>query len=489
MVLPRTASKPEMELEWKIPEKSNAIERDRARTYHEAFSALIGAPQPGAGAGRGPRRSDEVVERLQSPARGDLGRLLRGGPRRALASHGDPGRQGGELPAIPADAVERQPRATRTALPAPTRTRCKTPRSSRRTGRRISRAWTSCGRCGASIRACRAASTCTTGEGVRSERCPTRRPGCPARDGGRECCPPKGRSGRLRGPAGEGRGADRAGRGDLRIRRRAERREDLVGAVLEMHGAGLARIGEVLDEASRAGEEASGSCVDDGIVASLLLIHDLYPVPIDERVTRRSRRCRPYMESHGGDVELISLEDGVARIRLKGSCDGCPASSSTLELAIKTALDEAAPDLTGIEVEGLEQDLLNPVIVTGTPLPMAGEGAVGPNGASSMPPPSGASAWHEPQRRGRRAAGGPAGQGRRGGHSDRGRHGRGFAAGLSGFLSSPARGRSRTGSWTRACWSAPAASAATSCHGLAVLSTTRSFTSARSPCSLRGMRG
>ena len=42
MVLPRTACKPEMELEWKIPEKSNAIERDRARTYHEAYSALIG---------------------------------------------------------------------------------------------------------------------------------------------------------------------------------------------------------------------------------------------------------------------------------------------------------------------------------------------------------------------------------------------------------------------------------------------------------------
>ena len=42
MVLPRTASKPEMELEWKIPEKSNAIERDRARAYHEAYSALIG---------------------------------------------------------------------------------------------------------------------------------------------------------------------------------------------------------------------------------------------------------------------------------------------------------------------------------------------------------------------------------------------------------------------------------------------------------------
>ena len=42
MVLPKTASHPEIELEWKVPEKSNAIERDRARTYHQAYSALVG---------------------------------------------------------------------------------------------------------------------------------------------------------------------------------------------------------------------------------------------------------------------------------------------------------------------------------------------------------------------------------------------------------------------------------------------------------------
>ena len=41
MVLPRSPNMPEMELEWKVPEKSNAIERDRARTYHQAYSALI----------------------------------------------------------------------------------------------------------------------------------------------------------------------------------------------------------------------------------------------------------------------------------------------------------------------------------------------------------------------------------------------------------------------------------------------------------------
>ena len=42
MVLPKTDEPPEMEFEWKVPEKSNAIERDRARAYHEAYSAMIG---------------------------------------------------------------------------------------------------------------------------------------------------------------------------------------------------------------------------------------------------------------------------------------------------------------------------------------------------------------------------------------------------------------------------------------------------------------
>jgi hydrogenase large subunit len=41
MTLPKTGFMPEMDLEWKIPEKSNAIERDRARTYHQAYSALL----------------------------------------------------------------------------------------------------------------------------------------------------------------------------------------------------------------------------------------------------------------------------------------------------------------------------------------------------------------------------------------------------------------------------------------------------------------
>jgi Fe-S cluster biogenesis protein NfuA/nitrite reductase/ring-hydroxylating ferredoxin subunit len=136
-----------------------------------------------------------------------------------------------------------------------------------------------------------------------------------------------------------------------------EAAQDLVAAILEMHGAGLATIGGVLDEAGPAGEVAKAKLVADPVVASLLLIHDLYPVPLEQRVGEALEEVRPYMESHDGNVELLGVEDGVVRLRLAGSCDGCPASASTLELAIKEALEKAAPDLAGLEVEGLVEEM------------------------------------------------------------------------------------------------------------------------------------
>jgi len=156
-----------------------------------------------------------------------------------------------------------------------------------------------------------------------------------------------------------------------------EAAQELVAAVLELHGAGLARIGEVLDEAGPAGEQAKRKLLDDGVVSSLLLIHDLYPVPLEERVRGALDEVRPYLDSHGGDVELLGVEDGVVRLRLQGSCDGCPASASTLELAIKEALEKAAPDIAGLEVEGVVEtaapEPLGIWMELGAPSPAPGE--------------------------------------------------------------------------------------------------------------------
>ena len=142
--------------------------------------------------------------------------------------------------------------------------------------------------------------------------------------------------------------------------------EDLAASILELHGEGLERLLAELDGNQRL------RMADDGVVGSLLLIHGLHPVPLEERVSRALEEVRPYMKSHGGDVELVDIEDGVARLRLKGSCNGCGASSSTLELAVEKALQEAAPDLLGMDVEGAVESR-----ITGTPLPLAPAGTNG----------------------------------------------------------------------------------------------------------------
>ena len=128
--------------------------------------------------------------------------------------------------------------------------------------------------------------------------------------------------------------------------------DELVAAIMQLYGAGLERIVAALEAPGASAAEARDALVDDGVVASLLLIHGLYPVDLETRVNEALDSVRPYMASHGGDVELLGVEDGVARLRLAGHCDGCPASESTLELTIRRALEEAAPDLEGLEVEG-----------------------------------------------------------------------------------------------------------------------------------------
>jgi Fe-S cluster biogenesis protein NfuA/nitrite reductase/ring-hydroxylating ferredoxin subunit len=141
--------------------------------------------------------------------------------------------------------------------------------------------------------------------------------------------------------------------------------EQLAGALMDLYGEGLARIFEAIGE--EGSEALRARLVEDGVVASLMLIHDLYPVPLEERVQEGLDSVRPYMESHGGNVELLGIEDGIARLRLEGSCHGCAASASTLELAVEQALQATAPDLEGIDVEGVVEPP-----VGAFELPMAG---------------------------------------------------------------------------------------------------------------------
>jgi Fe-S cluster biogenesis protein NfuA/nitrite reductase/ring-hydroxylating ferredoxin subunit len=94
---------------------------------------------------------------------------------------------------------------------------------------------------------------------------------------------------------------------------------------------------------------------EDELISHLLLLHGLHPLDVETRVVRALEEVRPYLQSHGGNVELLGIEGDVARVRLQGSCDGCPSSAVTLKLAIEEAVQKAAPDLEGVEAEGVTE--------------------------------------------------------------------------------------------------------------------------------------
>jgi Fe-S cluster biogenesis protein NfuA len=133
------------------------------------------------------------------------------------------------------------------------------------------------------------------------------------------------------------------------------RTREIVQALLDLHGAGLGRILGHLAEAGEAGASVLDACARDDVVGGLLLLHDLHPLGLEARVLQALDQVRPQLRSHGGNVELIGVDDGVVRLRLVGSCHGCPSSAVTMKQTIEEAIVGRAPDAIAIEVEGALQ--------------------------------------------------------------------------------------------------------------------------------------
>jgi Fe-S cluster biogenesis protein NfuA len=136
---------------------------------------------------------------------------------------------------------------------------------------------------------------------------------------------------------------------------------ETVQAILDLHGAGLERVMSHLDAAGEAGTSARDACVRDEVVGGLLLLHGLHPLDLEARVLQALDQVRPYLRSHGGDVELLGVTDGVVRLRLRGSCQGCPSSAVTMKQNIEEAILARAPDAIALKVEGaVDQPSMTP---------------------------------------------------------------------------------------------------------------------------------
>jgi Fe-S cluster biogenesis protein NfuA len=127
-----------------------------------------------------------------------------------------------------------------------------------------------------------------------------------------------------------------------------ERAEELVAAVVNLYGAGLSRVVALSDEAQVR------RFTEDGLLGQLLLLHELNPDTTEQRIQAALDRVRPYLGSHAGGIEFLGVDDdGIAHLRLEGSCDSCPSSTATVQGAIEKAILDAAPEVQALQVDGM----------------------------------------------------------------------------------------------------------------------------------------
>jgi len=130
-----------------------------------------------------------------------------------------------------------------------------------------------------------------------------------------------------------------------------EAARDTVATLLELHRAALGKILGIVAECGNAGRLALENCLADDLVRSVLLLHDLHPESLESRVQQALDTVRPYLNSHGGGVELIAVSTAVVRLKMQGACNGCPSSSATQRDRIEQAIHEIAPDAPLIEFD------------------------------------------------------------------------------------------------------------------------------------------
>ena len=125
----------------------------------------------------------------------------------------------------------------------------------------------------------------------------------------------------------------------------------LVQALMDFHGEALDRMMEIIANGQN-GYAIFEKFAGDELVSNLLLLYGLHPLPLEQRVSEALEKVRPHLDSHGGNVELLGIQDGIVRLRLEGSCRSCRSSTETLTHAIEAAIYAAAPDVVSIEAEG-----------------------------------------------------------------------------------------------------------------------------------------
>jgi hypothetical protein len=122
--------------------------------------------------------------------------------------------------------------------------------------------------------------------------------------------------------------------------------KELIQCLMELYGAGLERILEIVANDGDAGSGLIDSMARDQLVSSLLVLYGLHPDDFETRVMRALDKMRPVLRERGAGLEALAVSESTVRLKMTG------AGSQELEKAVREALFESAPDAAEVIIEG-----------------------------------------------------------------------------------------------------------------------------------------
>jgi Fe-S cluster biogenesis protein NfuA len=142
--------------------------------------------------------------------------------------------------------------------------------------------------------------------------------------------------------------------------------KDLVQALMDLHGASIQRILEIVHDTGDPGTSLIERFGQDELVRSVLLLYGLHPQDLRTRVVQALDNTRPFLRSHEAIAELVSVnEAGAVAVQFKAKVGGCGSGSSSVKSTIEAAIQEAAPDATSVLVEDVSvEPLAGPTFVS-----------------------------------------------------------------------------------------------------------------------------
>ena len=135
--------------------------------------------------------------------------------------------------------------------------------------------------------------------------------------------------------------------------------KELLQLLMDVHGAGLDRMMEIVFESDGPGSATIDKLGHDSIAGSLLLLYSLHPDDLETRVHKAIERMRPRLRKLSCEVDLGSIVEGAVQVRVTPSGHGCGSSAKDARAIVEEGIYELAPDVASLQIIGLEEPSSN----------------------------------------------------------------------------------------------------------------------------------